>query len=602
MPALDTYTSLLVVQAGGSELPSGISGMLVRGRVTDGVDLPDAVELDFADERGEVAAHFAIGTEVKVRVSQNGPGGVRDLFDGEVTSLEREDLGGSLHTRVRAMDGAARLMHGTRVAAHVDSTVADVVRKVAQAAGLTVGSIEASGGVIPHIAQDNVSDWVFLSRLARMSGATFTVTGRRLDFGPPTPARDAPAATNARDDPVVIEHGANAQYVRAVITAAEQVSKVSVRGWDVSAKQAVVSTADAATRSAQLGAITPAELAKKVGSREYIETSGDSRVSSQDKLAASLADRLAGGFAEVEAVVLGNPDIRCGVAVALTGFGAPFDGRYTVSETVHEFSSELGYATTATVSNVSDRSLFGVAGAGAAARERALAGVVSALVTDNLDPDKAGRVKLKFPFASDDYESGWARTAHVGGGKERGWVCLPEIGDEVLVAFDHGLFDRPIVIAGLFNGEDEPGGGWGDHVGSSGVKRRRLTSRTGMRIEFVEDGSAENVQLTTNDGAQRLTVRQDGEKGIEIVSEGPVSVTAKQDVTVKTTSGNVSIAGAKVSIEATDALELKATQLSLKGSAKAELSGAQVTVKADAAAEVSAGGPLTVKGAIVKIN
>ena len=66
-----------------------------------------------------------------------------------MTSLEREDIAGSLHTRVRALDGAARLMHGTRVAAHVDSTVADIVRKVAQGAGLTVGRIQASGGSDP---------------------------------------------------------------------------------------------------------------------------------------------------------------------------------------------------------------------------------------------------------------------------------------------------------------------------------------------------------------------------------------------------------------------------------------------------------------------
>lgn len=603
MPALDTYTSLLMVQADGRDLPADISRLLVRGRVTDGVDLPDAAELDFTDDRGEVASHFPIGTEVKVRVAQNGPGGNRPLFEGEVTSLEREDVAGSLHTRVRALDGAARLMHGTRVAAHVDSTVADIVRKVAQGAGLTVGTIQASGGSIPHIAQDNVSDWVFLSRLARLTGSTFTVTGRRLDFGPPTEARDAPSSTTtARDDPVVIQHGANAQYVRAVVTAAEQVSKVSVRGWDAAAKQSVVANSDATTRSAQLGEITPASLAKKVGSREYVETTGEGRFASQDKLAASLADRIAGGFAEVEAVVLGNPDIRCGVAVTLTGFGAPFDGRYTVSETVHDFSSEAGYATTATVSNVSDRSLFGVADAGGAARENTLGGVVSALVTDNFDPDKAGRVKLKFPFASDDYESGWARTAHVGGGAKRGMVFLPEVGDEVLVAFDHGFFDRPVVIAGLFNGDDQPGGGWGEHVSSSGVDRRRITSRTGMHIEFVEEGSTESVQLTTNDGAQRITVRQNGEKGIEIISEGPISVTAKQDVSVTTDSGNVTIKGAKVSIEATDTLEVKGMQLNLTATAKAQLSGPQVTVKADAAAEVSASGPLTLKGAIVKIN
>lgn len=601
MPALDTYTSLLVVLVDGSELPADLAGLLVRGRVTDGVGLPDAFELEFTDEHATVAERFPIAATITLKVSQNGPGASPVLFEGEVTALEREDFGGALRTRVRGLDGAARLMRGTRVAAFVDCTIADIVRKVAQTAGLTVGTVESPAGALPHVAQDNVSDWTFLARLARLAGATFTVTGKRLDFAPPTPARNAPTGTNARENPVVIEHGANAQYVKAVVTAAEQVANVSVRGWDASTKDVVVSKADAKTRSAELE-LTPAAIAKKVGSREFADVWGEGSAAFQDKLATSLADRLAGGFAEVEAQVTGNPDIRCGVAVNLSGFGKPFDGRYTVSETVHEFSATAGYSTTAVVANVSDRSLFGVAGAGVALHEPRISGVTSAVVTDNLDPDDHGRVKLKFPFASDDYVSGWARTAHVGAGDKRGVVVLPEVGDEVLVSFEHGFFDRPIVLAGLFNGKDVPDGGWKEYVDSKGVRRRALVSRTGMRIELVEDGSSESVQLTTNKGAQRVTLRQDGDKGLEIVSEGPVSVTAKTDVSIITNSGKVEVSAAKIALSAKDSLEFNAPKVILKGSAKVEVSAPQVAVTGDAQAELSSSGAVTVKGTIVKIN
>ena len=74
----------------------------------------------------------------------------------------------------------------------------------------------------------------------------------------------------------------------------------------------------------------------------------------------------------------------------------------------------------------------------------------------------------------------------------------------------------------------------------------------------------ESVQLTTNDGAQRITVRQNGEKGIEIVSEGPVTVTAKQDVAVTTDTGNVTIKGVQGVDRRQGPLELKAPQLNLK--------------------------------------
>ena len=66
------------------------------------------------------------------------------------------------------------------------------------------------------------------------------------------------------------------------------------------------------------------------------------------------------------------------------------------------------------------------------------------------------RVKLKFPWLSDDYESEWARVAQLGAGHHRGAVWLPEVNDEVLVAFEHGDTRRPFVVGELYNGVDSP--------------------------------------------------------------------------------------------------------------------------------------------------
>jgi phage baseplate assembly protein gpV len=107
---------------------------------------------------------------------------------------------------------------------------------------------------------------------------------------------------------------------------------------------------------------------------------------------------------------------------------------------------------------MSSESMMDIVGQGRDAQAQAskLYGVVVGLVTNNKDPDKLGRVKVKFPWLADDVESNWARVAYPMGGKERGYWWIPEINDEVLVTFFHGDANCPFVIGGLYNGPDKP--------------------------------------------------------------------------------------------------------------------------------------------------
>jgi len=602
----EAYTSLLTVEVDGTPLPAELAGLLERGRITDASGLPDAFELDFVDSDGTLLqkASLRIGSVVRLIASANGPQPPEPLLTAEVTALEREDIGGSLRTRVRGADRSHRLLRNRHVAAYLDTTVADIVAIVVRRAGLSPGTISAPTAVLEHVAQDGVSDWVFLRRLADAAGCVFDVREGKLDFGPPPDAGDAPdGAEGARDDPVVLQYGVNTLYLRATVTSAEQVPEVQVRGWDAESKAAVVSTAAARTRSAELPDADPARLADGFGGSPYLSGNGSGTPADQDLLAAALADRIAGGFAEVEAHILGNPVIRCGTAIALTGFGAPFDGRYTATESVHDFDSRLGYTTTVVVSNASDRSLFGLVSASPAPADAPLPGVLQAVVTDTADPEQRGRVRLSFPTRSDDYVSGWARTVQPGAGDGRGWALLPEVGDEVLVAFDSGRFDRPVVLGNLYNGHDLPHGGWNTHVASGGrIERRSFTSRTGMRLEFVEAPGDERVELSTSDGTQKLTLTQTAERGIALLAEGPITITAKQDVAVSTSSGAVSIRGASVAIEATGALSVKGATLEVAATASADITGAQLTLAGSGATTVTSDGVTTVRGATVLIN
>ena len=94
-----------------------------------------------------------------------------------------------------------------------------------------------------------------------------------------------------------------------------------------------------------------------------------------------------------------------------------------------------------------------------------------ALVTDVDDPQKLGRVKIKLPTLADDYESDWARVVQPGAGKTAVSVFLPEVGDEVLVAFEHGDIRRPYVLGGLWSVPHKP------PLGDGPVRQRARPAR-----------------------------------------------------------------------------------------------------------------------------
>src|ERR1700681_1734571 len=85
-----------------------------------------------------------------------------------------------------------------------------------------------------------------------------------------------------------------------------------------------------------------------------------------------------------------------------------------------------------------------------------LYGVEIALVTNVKDPEKQGRVKVCFPRLPGKPESDWARVAQPAAGPGRGFYWLPEVNDEVLVAFERGQANLPYVIGALWNGKDQP--------------------------------------------------------------------------------------------------------------------------------------------------
>lgn len=612
MPFGEEHSNQVIVAIDGTTLREDVAARLVSAYVDDSVHVPSMAVLRFSDERLDIVTDMGvkIGSALRVSVQQSGQGAPVEIFDGDVTALEQElDEDGAVAT-VRALDVRYRLHSGATTDAFTNLSVSDIVSKVVKDAGLTarVGSF---GPQHDHLARDGESSWELLCRLARRVGAAVWVEGRTVRFDTPTSASTAPGGTDPRTDPLVIARGRNLLSLRATLTGTGQVTEVQARGWDYKTKQEVTATGQVRTDAVAVSE-TPTALAKAVnGTSHVVRVAGPATQAATATAATTVAAARAGGFAELEGVARGNPRLRAATAVALADVGEQFSGRYVLTTARHEFDPDRGYVTSFCASDVSDRSVYGVlAGAAPAAAGDGVRHLAPALVTNIKDPDALGRVKVKLPYAT-SYESWWARPVQLGAGVDRGVSWLPEVGDEVLVGFGHSL-DEPYVLGGLYNGKDKAGKGWAAHVdsGTGTVRRRALTSRKGMVVELLEDSTGETLAISTNGGTQHLTFTQSGEKGIVLVSQGALAVTAekdvtvtgRKDVTVTASTGNLSVKANNVTIEATSALSLKGAQVNVEGKASATVKAPAAKVEGTGTAELTATGVTTVRGAMVKIN
>ncbi|MGW6281604.1 VgrG-related protein [Kribbella sp. NPDC055071] len=608
--ASPNITSTLGISVDGATLPEDVMALVAGVWVDDNLHLPDMFTLRFRDPDRLVLSksRITIGSKIKLVAHAQEESAPLDLMTGEVTALEVEVDGAGTFTIVRGYDAAHRLLRGTRAETYLQGTYSDIVKKVASRNGLAIGTIDATNTVYDLVSQPNQTDWDFLRGLADRVGYHLGVENGKLNFTKPVQASTAPGGTDGAQ-PQILELGSDLLRLRSTVTAAGQVPNVEVHGWDDSAQRAIVAKAPVATSSAQIG-VQPLDLANKFGAAGWIVTHVPHRTSATAEAAAkALAERVAGTFAEVEGVCRGNPNLHAGTAIALNNLGAPFDGKYTLSRVRHVFDNDSGYTTAIAVTGQQDRSMLGVSAAAGTPRQDIATGVV----TDVSDPTALGRVKVKLPWMRDDFGTAWSRVLQPGAGKDRGSMVLPEVGDEVLVAFEHGDIDAPFVLGGLYSTSVKPYAGQSATVSGSGqVDRRALVGRTGHSLELLEGAAKNGIWLQTGDG--KLKVSMDGTRApvITVHSDGRVVVDAKDGVAIDAGRGGVKITGGqKIELTAKTGISLdggagdikvKGMNVDLQGSGQATLSGATVGVKGQAATEITGGAMCSISAQLVKIN
>ncbi|CAO5238200.1 VgrG-related protein [Frankia sp. AgKG'84/4] len=615
-----TISNLPLIQIGGKPLPEQLAEALDECWVELSVNLPAMFHLALRDADHQLLRTFPqlkMGARVSIAAVADGVGFSPPLVSGLVTGLESDFDGAATTTVVRGLDFAFRLMRQRRAEGYHNATASSIARLLARRAGVTVGRIEETSTVYEVATQPNISDWEFLQHLADENGvaAYFDSLGK-FQFRKPSPATGGgpggrPTTPRAQDNPYVLRFGVNVLRCRSGITAADQVSRVEARGWDVRNKRPLTASAAASEYPGIRIGTSPARVVGEFGRAELVDTATPHATHAAVRAAAhSLAEDVTSAFAELDVAVRGEPKLRPGSPVTLEQAGPPFDGTYTATGVRHVFTRRR-YETWVSMTGRQVRSLYGLTG-GEAATGMRVPGVVNALVTDVRDPLQQGRVKLRFPWFNDTYTTDWVRSLQLGGGTPGtpragasatgspggGGVFGAEVGDEVLVAFDRGSMDHPYVLGGLYNGRNAPSKHDVRLVGADGrLNRRSLASRTGQRLELLDATAARTTGVRLRSGDGKLTVFLDEtHTTISIDSKGKVEIHGRTDVSVHA-GDTLTLSGRAVRIEATAGVSVTGGQVSVASRGPLGLRAAELSVQAGTST-VSAG-TTTVTGAVI---
>ena len=577
-----------------------------------------------------------------------------NLIKGEITAIETHFTSeAQAPIIVRGYDASHRLHRGRHSRSFQNKTDADIVKSIVAEVGISVGKIDATGGPYGYgdiggssgyVFQQNQTNMEFLRERAARHGFELFVQDGKLNFRQPT-----------KDSTLSLEWLEDIHSFRVRVSSADQVKSVEVRGWDYSRKEVIAETVSTAkqvltdTDNGDGSKTVSVFNGKPTTPTLVMVDQPISQAKEAQGIAQALYDEVGGEFIQADARGEGDPSIRPGRVVKLTGMGK-YSGSYYVTETRHVLHERI-YRTEFSVRGLRGGDLLQTLETKNTLQPGQT--MMVGIVADNKDPNGWGRVRVKLPTLTEEHMSNWARVVSVGAGPGRGTDWLPEINDEVLVGFEHGDIHRPYILGGVWNGKDAPPEKTEESIVNGKVRLRTLKTRVGHTLQFVEEdkgNSKQGVYLTTVDqhqlhlndtdkyaelktkdghqltlddknkkielktkGGHQIAMDDSGKK-VDIISTG--SLNAKSGKSGKSdkiaiNGGEITLTGAtKITLtvgsnklEISNAgVNITGAQVNIKANATAKLEGSMVDVKGQATVNVTSTGMTKVAGSLLKLN
>jgi uncharacterized protein involved in type VI secretion and phage assembly len=454
----------VTVEVDGAPLPASAVKALAEVRVQQRFSVPALCELAFTDPPGPLDAAAQIRPGASLRVSV--PRQTVPLFAGQITAIEH--VHGPAHeqeVRVRGYDVLHRLRKQQLVRAHVQVSLRDVAQDMVTDLGL--GVVSATDGPFwPRIIQHRESNLELLVALAERCGLYLIVRDDALHM----------LTLDGIGDAMPLALGQSLLEARLEVNGDPACRTVQAVGWDPTRMEIHTGQAD----SARVGRSVAAEVAPDAvggrGQRDLV-----------DELAPD--DRHAEGLAQAEldlrvarevtlwGIADGDPRLRPGTPVEVSGVAAPVAGRYVLTAVTHTIDPRMGFVSEISSLPPEPR-----------ARRRGTT-VTPAEVTQVDDPDGFGRVRVKLS-AYEDMETEWLEVVVPGAGNGKGLVALPDVGDHVLVICAHEDPAEGVVLGGVYGTGRPPD----DGVQGGAIRRYTLRLPGGQYIQLDDEHKLIHVE------------------------------------------------------------------------------------------------------------
>ncbi len=532
-----------------------------------------------------------LGSNITLNI--NPKGGVVDAsraleFIGVITDVQIDNSIDGLNTVLLhaasptiAMDGAKRNAH------YYDKSASDIVGAIVGNYPVTVGRIESTKGIYKFDTQYRETDFEYIMRLAAGVGMFAWYSGRDFNLGPA--GGDNTVELKWREDLGAFRLGLGTAPVefKSDVYNYEQKKTYSQDSKSIS-QETVLSSVSKTSPDASR------KIYKDSGFSSAPKVVGDAQT--LDKTLKNERRKAMGSMIRCtgQSIV---PELHVGSCARIAGM-EKLDGQYWVTGVRHVFdesgkyhntfvctpldiaypsgkpakrdleSGEERKSDTASVENVVET------------RKTPVVGMHVARVVDLKDPEKLGRIKISYPWL-DSEQTAWVRMIVPHAGKDRGWYALPELDDEVLVGYEHGNTDHPVVLGCLYNKGNAPM----QEAISGDNDIKMLMTRSGNKIVLNDKDGAEQIVISQKDGKNQIVLDISG-PSITISTEGDISVKGKRNISIEAEQGitmkassDVKIEGANVEIKASGNIKSEAgANNEIKGSTQVNVKGGMINL------------------------
>ena len=530
---------------------------------------------------------FKPGSEIKINAGYGSE--EETIFEGIVVKHGIKITGDNLSRLViECRDKAVAMTIGRKNANYIDAKDSDIITKlIGNYSGLN-SDVTATNTQHKELVQYYCADWDFMLARAEANGLLVCVESAKISVKPP----DTSSAAELK-----VVYGTDLIEFSADIDARSQLAEVDCVSWSPS-EQSITEEQVAPQTLNEQGDLGSADLAKVIDLQSYRLQTPVMLEKTELKDWAT-AQQIKSGLARIRGRMKfqGSAKAKLGSLITLDGVGNRFNGNVFVSTVVHEitkgnWSTEVDFGMSPDWF-VEAHDIMAPAAAGLLPGIEGLQiGVVKKL---DQDPDGQYKIQVAVPILQSETEGVWARLANFYASNSFGAFFIPEIGDEVVLAYLNNDPSHPVVLGSLYSSKLVPPYDLtADNYTKAIVTKRQLKLQFDDEKKIITLITPGNNQLVISDEGKSILLQdQNGNKlelnesGIALDSPKDISITAKGKITLDAT-GEIGICSK--------------ADVSVKGMNVNHSADVGFVAKGSASAELSASGQTTVKGAMVMIN